>query len=273
MAAARLARWRLRPPLVAALVAAAPLTIAGCASGPAVQRPGPASSAELRPVAQPGSVAATDLAFARAARETGQWRAFRSFAAPGALLHGAGGPFLADPWLAAQPDPARPVQWAPRAVWSSCDGTLAVSVGRSETPEGIIGSYITVWQLQRDGSYRWIYDTGTPDVPQPPPRPQRSALEVGPDVIVVPGLDAIDGRTADCPAGGPARAASAARARPAPAPPPPPAPTGGSRSADGSLGWRWEHLGEGRWQVLVEWQRNGAWEQALAYAVPAGEGG
>ncbi len=66
--------------------------------------------------AQPSTIVAAELAFSRAARERGQWTAFRMFAAPGALLHGKNGPFPIEPWLATQIDPPAAVQWEPRAV-------------------------------------------------------------------------------------------------------------------------------------------------------------
>ena len=44
--------------------------------------------------AQPSQVVARELEFARAAREDGQWTAFRAFAADDALLHGRNGPCL-----------------------------------------------------------------------------------------------------------------------------------------------------------------------------------
>jgi len=206
------------------------------------------------PRADPGRVAATDIAFARAARDEGQWTAFREYAAPAAQLHGDSGAFEAAAWLAARADPAEPVRWAPTAVWSSCDGSLAVSFGRSRDPEGIVGSYVTVWERQARGEYRWIYNTGTPDDPQPPPPPPE--LTPDPDTIIVAAMDAIDARTADCPA-----ALAAA-----------PAPTADAEAmrwaVDGTLGWRSTHLGAGQWQVELQWLRGGSWQQALDFTAP-----
>ena len=120
--------------------------------------------------AQPSTIVAAELAFSRAAKERGQWTAFRQFAAPGALLHGANGPFAIEPWLATQTDPPVAVQWQPRTVVMSCDGALAVSKGRYRDPQGKVGNFVTVWERQADGEYRYIFDVGGDDVPQPPPR-------------------------------------------------------------------------------------------------------
>ena len=211
--------------------------------------------------ADPGAVAATDIAFARAARDTGQWTAFREYAASGAQMHEADGPIEAAAFLLARTDPPEPVRWAPTEVWSSCDGSLAVSFGRSRRPDGIVGSYVTVWQRERgrSGDYRWIYDTGTPDDPQPPPPP----VEIAPngDTIVVTELTLIRARAADCGVveGLAHDGLSAVTAT---------AQTGGGTARDGTLKWRWEHLAPGQWRVVVDWVREGVWTEALAFDIP-----
>lgn len=211
--------------------------------------------------AQPSTIVAAEIAFARAAREQGQWTAFRQFAAPGALLHGQNGPFPIEPWLATQTDPPEAVQWEPRAVVISCDGALAVSQGRSRTPDGKVGNFLTVWERQPGGEYRYIFDAGGPDVPQPPPRPR---IEDG--NIVVTSIDAVQGMVASCPRSG------------APIPPPPAIPVGedgktdARLSRDGTLRWRWEHRTDGTRFAAAEYFYQGRWliafEQSLT---PEGE--
>ena len=247
--------------------------LAGCASPQRQQRSRQAAMAEriLSQVderADPGKVAATDFALARQARDEGQWSALLAYAAPGAQLHDASGVTDAAAWLTGRPDPAQAMARAPREVWSSCDGSLAVSFGRSRGADGIIGSYAAVWQRQRGGSYKWTYMIGTPDVPQPPPPPPGDAVP-DEDTIVVGALQAITARAADCPQ----------RERAADLPPPPPAPSaaGGApepvltRSRDGTLAWRVDQTGPASWRMVVEWQRGGEWMQALAFALPDGE--
>jgi hypothetical protein len=207
--------------------------------------------------AQPSTIVAVELAFARAARERGQWTAFRMFAAPGAQLHGQSGPFALEPWLATQIDPPKAVQWEPRAVVISCDGALAMSQGRFEDPDGTVGNFITVWERQPDSEYRYIFDAGGPDVPQPPPR---KPVEEG--NIVVTALDAVKGMIASCPRGGAA------------IPPPPAIPVGedgktdARLSRDGTLRWRWEHRADGTRYAAAEYFYEGRWltaiEQSLA---------
>ncbi|AOL93618.1 hypothetical protein [Porphyrobacter sp. LM 6] len=239
---------------------AAALALSACAGQRA---PGPPPAVIKRALAnapgaaQPSTIVAAELAFARAARERGQWTAFRLFAAPGALLHGQNGPFAIEPWLATQIDPPKAVQWEPRAVVISCDGALAMSQGRFEDSDGTVGNFITVWERQPDGGYRYIFDAGGPDVPQPPPR---KPVEDG--NIVVTALDAVKGMIASCPRGG------------ASIPPPPAIPVGedgktdARLSRDGTLRWRWEHRADGTRYAAAEYFYEGRWltaiEQSLA---------
>lgn len=201
--------------------------------------------------AQPSTIVKAELEFARAARERGQWTAFRMFAAPGALLHGESGPFPIEPWLATQTDPPVAVQWEPKAVAMSCDGALAVSQGRLTTPDGKVGNFVTVWERQADGAYRYTFDVGGLDVPQPPPRKQ---FEDG--NIVVRAIDAVQGLVASCPRGGSV-------------PPPPAIPVGEEGKADarlsrdGTLRWRWEHRADGTRFAAAEYFYEGRWLTAF----------
>ena len=213
-----------------------------------------------RPIAEPGKVAAADIAFARAAQDEGQWTAARARIGPGALLHDDTGPFDAASWLSTRADPPAATRWAPRAVWSSCDGSLAVSYGRLVSPQGLVGDYVTVWQRQGDGDYRWLYHTATLDDPQPAPPP---AVEPGPDTIIVGALDPIEGRAADCGAAADLAmdglSATSASGR-----------HGQFAARDNSLRWRWEHHADNRRRVVVDWVRDGRWQEAMAFdAAPA----
>lgn len=211
--------------------------------------------------AQPSKIVAREIAFARMAREQGQWTAFSAFAAPGALLHGRDGPVDAKQWLTGRANPAQAVQWDPRSVWMSCDGAMAVSQGRFREPGGTVGNYVTVWALQRGGEFAWTYDIGWPDDPQPPPRKE---FEDGD--IVVTSLDAVKADIADCPRRGEAV---------------PPAPAfsiagdfaegradGGQVSGDGTLRWRWEQHGSGARRVVVDYFLRGGWQNALDETLP-----
>jgi hypothetical protein len=247
-----------------ALLALATIALAACAGGGGGRPRLPEkvidrALARAPGAAQPSTVVAAELAFSRAARERGQWTAFREFAAPGALLHGANGPFAIAPWLATQTDPPQAVQWAPRVVVMSCDGALAVSKGRFRDPDGKVGNFVTVWERQPDGAYRYVFDAGGDDNPQPPPK---EAAQEG-DIIVT-ALDLVQGLIASCPRPG------------APVPPPPALPIGedgkegATLSKDGTLRWRWTHGADGTRSIAADYFYEGRWttpvQQSLAPA-------
>ena len=205
--------------------------------------------------AQPSTIVATETAFARMAREEGQWKAFREFAAEDGLIHGRNGTVKARQVFASLREPDEAVQWRPKAVWMSCDGALAVSQGRFVDPEGIVGSYVTVWQRQDDLSYRYAYDMASPDDPQPAPVVEEAPL---PGEIRVTTLDSVEGNVADCPKRGdgalPARPMAMANAS--------------GVSPDGTLAWRWVHL-EGSRQFAAAWFNEGEWKTAVDVAWPS----
>jgi hypothetical protein len=208
--------------------------------------------------AQPSTIVAAEIAFARDAQELGQWTAFAKYAAPGAMLHGRNGPFPIAPWLASQTNPPQAVTWKARTVVMSCDGAVAVSQGRLREPDGTVGNFVTVWERQSDGQYRFVFDVGGADVPQPPPPPK---VEAQPGDIVVTEIDAVQGLVASCPRPG------------APVPPPPAVSLGedgkteAHLSRDTTLRWRWEHRADGTRYILAEYFYQGRWltgiEQSL----------
>lgn len=254
--------------LARALLVAATLALAACAGGGGGP-PKPTKRqmqmidrvlARAPGAAQPSTIVAAELAFSRAARERGQWTAFRENAAPNAMMHGPAGPFAALPWLATQMDPPAAVQWSPRVVAMSCDGALAVSKGRFRAPDGKVGNFVTVWERQPDGEYRFVFDVGGEDNPQPAPKAQAEEGD-----IIVTAMDLVEGLIASCPRPG------------VPVLPPPPLPIGAdgtegaTLSRDGTLRWRWQHRGDGTRTIAADYFYEGRWttviEQSLAPAI------
>jgi hypothetical protein len=247
------------------------LALVGCSGGPPSVRYSDGFMRNVRNTANPSTVAATEIAFARAAREDGQWTAFRRFLADGGVIHGRSGVIDAAGFLATQSDPPVPVQWTPLAVWSSCDGQLAVTQGKFAEPDGSWGYYVTVWERQRNGTYRWSYDMGAPDtaLTERENRDREPQSEDDATVIVVQAIPMIQGEVADCRAD----AADATGATwPDTAGATTGAATGGGISRDGSLAWRWVHGADGRRIFAAQQWRGEAWEPALDFAVTA-EGG
>lgn len=138
----------------AAVTALLVLALAGCASAS-----GDRFSRSLGATANPSKVIATELAFARMAREKGTWTAFRAYATKDALWPSPAFENVQQA-LKGVPDPAEPVVWGPDAAWSSCDGSFAVTTGGAVFPGGRTSRFLTVWQRQKDGEYRWVLDQG-----------------------------------------------------------------------------------------------------------------
>ena len=201
---------------------------------------GPRDRTDLRPTADPSAVIATELAFARAAQEKGQWTAFREYATRDAVMF-VPGPVNAQDWLRKQTDPPRAVAWQPHQVWSSCDGTLAVTKGAWQRPDGSTGYFSTVWERQRNGEYEWVMDQGD-QVEQPLEAP-----------------DMIGSKVADC----------SSRVVPPPVVPVPDQDDSTGSSRDGTLAWA-VYVGEDRSRsVQIRYWDGTTWQWAIMEQVAA----
>jgi hypothetical protein len=155
--------------------------------------PGQARRERLRPTANPSAVVATELAFARAAQDKGQWAAFRQYAADDAVMFT---PQLtpAKAWLKGRAEPPVAVKWQPYEVWMSCDGSLAVTKGAWQRPNGV-GYFTTVWQRQKNGDYKWVLDQGD-GLKEALPAPEMIAGQVAEcSKASPPDIPAAEGRT------------------------------------------------------------------------------
>lgn len=122
-----------------------------------------------RSYSNPSALIAAEIAFAQLAKEKGQWTAFHETAAEGAVMF-VPQPVDAREWTKKRPDPVLSVRWQPHAVWMSCDGSMGVTHGAAQWPDGRSGRFTTVWQRQEKGGYRWVMDEGdmlTAPIPAP----------------------------------------------------------------------------------------------------------
>ncbi|WEK45207.1 MAG: hypothetical protein P0Y56_09175 [Candidatus Andeanibacterium colombiense] len=237
--------WATRWALAAAATAFAASASVGVAQGGRDGR-------GLRPAADPGVVVATEIAFARLAKEKGQWTAFAKFAAPDAVMF-VPEPVRAQKWLKRQRNPVRSVTWEPYQLWTSCDGTIAVTRGPWTGADGSVGYFTTIWQRQKDDTYRWVLDQGdTLAKPLTPP-------------------DLVQADVADCPArklgafGGPPRDDRRGKFAPAPV-----AADGLSgTSSDGSLSWSAAVAPDKSRELHVSLKRGEAMKEVLASSVAA----
>lgn len=239
-------RSAARPALLALLVAS---LLAGCTSG------GPQASGHRLDLGGPGdrdrdgfrranpsAVVAAELAFARLAQEKGQWTAFLETSSSDAVMF-VPQPVNAREWLRRQTNPPQAVTWQPHQVWSSCDGTLAVTKGAWQRSDGSVGYFTTVWERQRDGGYKWVMDQGD-QLAQPLTAPQR-----------------IDATAAMCGS--------------QPTPPTtvvagPDEKLSGGASRDGTLRWQVVSRLDGSRSVSVEYWDGTAWKDAIREQVAAG---
>lgn len=153
----------LGPPRRALPIAAA--LAAALLAGPAVAQHRGGGLGPMRPqspapmiFSDPGEVVAAELAFARLARDKGQWHAFRATAATGAQLF-APQPMRLEDFLKGRAEAPAGLTWQPHAVWMSCDGAYAVTRGGWKNGAAH-GWFATVWQRQKNGAFRWVLDQG-----------------------------------------------------------------------------------------------------------------
>lgn len=124
-------------------------------------------------------LAAMEDEFCAATRTLGILAAFKHYAAPDATM------LAVDPRKfrgaeaierAIGPDrPGTTVTWSAHHTDLSADGTLGYNYGRYEwkftdpagKPATATGWFLTIWKRQRDGTWRYVLDTGVPDRPAP----------------------------------------------------------------------------------------------------------
>ena len=188
--------------------------------------------------ANPSQVIAAEIAFARLAQEKGQWTAFAQYAASGAVMLV---PEAVDArqWLKGRANPPVAVRWQPHQVWSSCDGSAAITRGAWQRPDGTSGYFTTVWQRQKDGKYKWLLDQGDA-LPMPLDPPEM-----------------ISAKVADCPQGyRPGRGPKPQNFK-GKLPPLDPAGIAG-RSLDGTLVWNTAVSSDGARRFVVTMTVDGA---------------
>ena len=221
----------------AAVLALLCLALAGCATAPRDRY-----GLTFADRANPSKVIATELAFARMAREQGTWTAFREYATGDALWPSPAFESVQQA-LKGVPDPAQAIVWGPDAAWSSCDGSFAVTTGGAVYPDGRTGRFLTVWQRQRDGEYRWVLDQGFE---------REEGFEES---------DTISAKVAECPDPRPQAAAVVRRGE----------DWSSGASNDGTLAWRTELAADCTRTATVTLVAENGMEQVFRRTAPAPE--
>jgi hypothetical protein len=123
------------------------------------------SHAAITPSGSVREFVQADLAFARLAGERGAPAAFRHWAAPEAVIFGAGGLLIRGPDAIGKAV-AGPAQWRwhPVAAAASQSGDLGWTVGEAViapvSAKADYSKYLTVWRRRPNGSIRFISDGG-----------------------------------------------------------------------------------------------------------------
>lgn len=122
------------------------------------------SSAEEAGIDPLGDLLETERSFARHCSQNGVAASFPRFAAEGAVVFGPEPVDLAD-WLEKYPAPESPLDWRPLLAGVARSGDLGWTTGPWSMAAGsdggtIHGTYLTVWRLQADGTWKWEIDIG-----------------------------------------------------------------------------------------------------------------
>jgi ketosteroid isomerase-like protein len=126
------------------------------------------------------AILAADRAFAALSLEKGAAKAFEAYAADDAISFGnAWAPNIGPAAIAALVGNAGSLEWAPVGGKMAASGDLGYTWGRwkatpaaakpGEKPKVVHGKYVTIWQKQADGSWKFALDTGAPSEPPPTP--------------------------------------------------------------------------------------------------------
>ena len=227
------------------LLFALPITLALAACAPGYG----SGSRPLALRANPSDVIATELAFARTAREKGTWTAFREYATRDAQWPGPQWDSVQTA-LKGTPDPAQAIVWEPDQVWASCDGSFALSSGPATHPNGKRTRFATIWQRQDNGDYRWVLDQGF----------DLEGDYAAPEMITA--------GVADCPTGKSLRVDRLPKARRASA-------WSSGRSDDGTLEWNTDLAADCSRTLVVSAMKDGAMTEVFrrVSAAPVGSAG
>ena len=145
----------------AVVTAAAALVLGACGRGP-------------DPAVVRAAIRDADVAFAKATAERGAegWASF--FADSGVMVvpgqNVVGRAAIRELMAPELGDTTHALIWHPTSVQASPDGNLGYSIGRWERTarrgEGAVarrGSYVTIWEKQKDGTWKVVLDAGNAD--------------------------------------------------------------------------------------------------------------
>jgi ketosteroid isomerase-like protein len=126
------------------------------------------------PIELAEEVRSRELAFAKTMADRDPV-AFASFLAEEAVFSSGpnvsrGRAAVVEAWKGLFEGPQAPFSWQPDFVQVLDSGTLALSSGPVNSPEGVrVGTFNSVWRLEKDGRWRVVFDRGCPPCAPPVP--------------------------------------------------------------------------------------------------------
>lgn len=223
---------------------------------PQDRRAGPPQRPPGQSYANSSAVLVADIAFARLAKDKGQWTAFSETAAPDAITF-FGGPMLAETWLQGRADPPEAARWDARRLFMACDGRTGAATGILQFPDGQQGLYTSIWMnLEKPRAkktrWKWVLNHGASVRP----------ADLESDFIV--------SRTAVC-TGNPKAVLGDVQMGPLAKGTAPVAPqsSGARASADGTMVWRWAVQGDGSRTITIELWNGSAFDTVVRDEIAA----
>ncbi len=124
-------------------------------------------------IAPADQVRQAEIEFARAFADRDQAKFFSYVADDASFLSAhktlSGKEEIVKTWSGFFKDAAAPFSWAPERVVVNARGDLGLSTGAVRDPKGeLIGNYSSIWQRQKDGTWKAIFDG--PGAPAPCPQ-------------------------------------------------------------------------------------------------------
>lgn len=112
-------------------------------------------------------VRSSERAFAKTMADR-DFKAFGTYIAKEGIFFGGKGPLrgrdaVVEAWKAFFEEKEAPFSWEPETVEVLDSGSLALTSGPVHDPQGkLIGTFSTIWRLEKDRKWRVVFDKGCP---------------------------------------------------------------------------------------------------------------
>jgi hypothetical protein len=214
--------------------------------------PAPSGGRPRFSFANPSGIIAAELGQTRIIRGKGAKglkQAFKSYIADEAVIFAPDAVNAREYWRKTGTLPIAPER-SPYSVWMSCDGTQAVVQGVWRR-DAAAGTFISVWERQKDGGYKWVMTR------------EDNAAPAGeaPEMLTAK-IATCRARPSHAGGAGPGRGGRKGK--------PPEIPHKPGMAADETLRWQWHEDAAGNPLFVAEMWTGGGYEEVLKQRFPAG---